>query len=78
MDFHLIILFHTQDGKLVERLVAGQFYPTDLPRTTIEDVLWEMTETYGRPVHVNMQMQFWGEQDGTVTPKRIEVQKTTA
>lgn len=59
MDFIATILFFAQSGVEVERTVCGQFYPTDrkdVPR--IEDVLWEMSEEYGRPTNVEVHFQF--------------------
>lgn len=71
MDFTLIVEFETREGMVVERTVAGQFYPSDNP-FKIEDLLWMMAEEFGRPDQIKMEMKFWGDQDGQTTPKRIE------
>lgn len=75
MDFTVTVLFETQTGLVVERIAAGQFYPSDNP-FKLEDMLWLMAEEYGRPARISVALKFWGDRDGKVTPKRIEAPKT--
>lgn len=76
MDFTCTIHFYSQNGIVVERIVAGQFYPCDDYRRSLDHLLWLMAEEYGRPDQIQIDMKFWGDQDGKTTPKRIEGPKT--
>lgn len=57
MDFLYTITF-TTEGCTVTREGRGLFYPSDCA-FKIEDMLWKMTEEFGRPAHVNVEMVFF-------------------
>ena len=73
MEFTYLIIFHTQDGREIERIGIGQFYPTDMKVMRLEDMLWKMAEEFGRPSSVEIHLEFNGEiEDGTSTTKRLK------
>lgn len=77
MDFTMTVMFETKEGMVIERTVAGQFYPSDNP-FKIEDLLWLMAEEYGRPEQIKMELKFWGDGDGSEVRKLIESRKATS
>lgn len=56
MDFMYSIHFHTAE-KEIRRTGTGQFCPSDVS-FKIEDMLWQMAETFGRPEKIEVRMSF--------------------
>lgn len=57
MDFIYTINF-TTNGHVIVRRGRGLFYPHNVG-FNIEDMLWQMTEEFGRPEHIDVKMEFF-------------------
>lgn len=56
MDFVYVIAFEVE-GQSIVRSGRGVFYPHD-GGFNLEHMLWQMTEEFGRPTHINVEMDF--------------------
>lgn len=58
VDFTYVITFEFM-GRVVSRSGKGLFYPHD-GGFNLEHMLWLMTEEFGRPDHINVDLDFLG------------------
>lgn len=56
MEFSYVIVFEA-DGQIINRKGMGRFYPGNVG-FHLEHMLWLMTEEFGRPTSISVQMDF--------------------